>query len=54
MRHGLASSALDFGVTRVNTHVTTAAEMPHGGFKQTGEGRDLSLYGLEAYTESSM
>lgn len=45
-----ATSTLDFGVTWVNTHVTTATEMPHGGFKQTGEGKDLSLYGLEAYT----
>lgn len=44
------TSALDFGVTWVNTHVTTAAEMPHGGFKQTGGAQDLSVYGLEAYT----
>jgi betaine-aldehyde dehydrogenase len=44
------TSALDFGVTWVNTHVTTAAEMPHGGFKRTGGAQDLSVYGLEAYT----
>lgn len=44
------TSALDFGVTWVNTHVTTAAEMPHGGFKSTGGAQDLSIYGLEAYT----
>ncbi|MDV3125982.1 aldehyde dehydrogenase family protein [Mycobacterium sp. 21AC1] len=44
------TSALDFGVTWVNTHVTTAAEMPHGGFKCTGGAQDLSIYGLEAYT----
>ncbi|MET4432181.1 aldehyde dehydrogenase family protein [Mycolicibacterium sp. 624] len=44
------TTALDFGVTWVNTHVTTAAEMPHGGFKSTGGAQDLSIYGLEAYT----
>ena len=44
------TSELEFGITWVNTHVTTAAEMPHGGFKQTGDGKDLSIYGLEAYT----
>jgi betaine-aldehyde dehydrogenase len=44
------TSALDFGITWVNTHVTTAAEMPHGGFKTTGGAQDLSVYGLQAYT----
>jgi aminobutyraldehyde dehydrogenase len=34
----------------VNTHFVGASEMPHGGFKQSGYGKDLSLYALEDYT----
>ena len=34
----------------VNNHIPLVAEMPHGGFKQSGYGKDLSLYGLEDYT----
>jgi betaine-aldehyde dehydrogenase len=42
--------ALDFGAVWVNTHLPFVAEMPHGGFKQSGYGKDLSMYGLEDYT----
>ena len=51
--HGRAmrvSKALDFGCVWVNTHIPLVAEMPHGGFKQSGYGKDLSAYGLEDYT----
>ncbi|PYI64799.1 gamma-aminobutyraldehyde dehydrogenase [Arthrobacter livingstonensis] len=41
---------LDFGCVWINTHVPLVAEMPHGGFKHSGYGKDLSLYGLEDYT----
>ncbi|MEU6154012.1 gamma-aminobutyraldehyde dehydrogenase [Actinosynnema sp. NPDC047251] len=41
---------LDFGCVWVNTHLPLVAEMPHGGFKMSGYGKDLSLYGLEDYT----
>ena len=41
---------LDFGCVWVNTHLPLAAEMPHGGFKRSGYGSDLSHYGLEDYT----
>jgi betaine-aldehyde dehydrogenase len=41
---------LDFGCVWVNTHIPLVAEMPHGGFKHSGHGKDLSLYGLEDYT----
>ncbi|UZN04853.1 aminobutyraldehyde dehydrogenase [Cellulomonas sp. S1-8] len=44
------SRALDFGVVWINTHIPFVAEMPHGGFKHSGHGKDLSLYGLEEYT----
>jgi betaine-aldehyde dehydrogenase len=41
---------LDFGVVWINTHIPFVPEMPHGGFKQSGYGKDLSMYGLEDYT----
>ncbi|ONH53554.1 gamma-aminobutyraldehyde dehydrogenase [Frankia sp. CcI49] len=41
---------LDFGCVWVNTHIPIVAEMPHGGFKKSGYGKDLSVYGLEDYT----
>jgi betaine-aldehyde dehydrogenase len=51
--HGRAmrvSRRLDFGCVWVNTHIPLVAEMPHGGFKHSGYGKDLSVYGLEDYT----
>ena len=51
--HGRAmrmSAKLDFGCVWVNTHIPIVAEMPHGGFKHSGYGKDLSVYGLEDYT----
>jgi len=44
------SKALDFGCVWINTHIPLVAEMPHGGFKHSGHGKDLSMYGLEDYT----
>jgi betaine-aldehyde dehydrogenase len=41
---------LDFGCVWVNTHIPMVAEMPHGGFKSSGYGKDLSVYGFEDYT----
>ncbi len=45
------SKALQFGCVWVNDHIPLASEMPHGGFKQSGYGKDLSMYALEDYTE---
>ena len=45
------SNALRFGCVWVNDHIPLASEMPHGGFKQSGYGKDLSAYALEDYTE---
>ncbi len=51
--HGRAmrmARALDFGAVWINTHIPIVAEMPHGGFKHSGYGKDLSMYGFEDYT----
>ena len=44
------SNKLDFGCVWVNTHIPFISEMPHGGFKHSGYGKDLSMYGFEDYT----
>ncbi len=44
------AARLDFGCVWVNTHIPLVGEMPHGGFKHSGYGKDLSMYGLEDYT----
>ena len=44
------TKALDFGCVWVNTHIPMVSEMPHGGFKHSGYGKDLSMYGFEDYT----
>ncbi|UQS25321.1 gamma-aminobutyraldehyde dehydrogenase [Amycolatopsis thermalba] len=51
--HGRAmrlTAGLDFGAVWVNTHMVLVAEMPHGGFKHSGYGKDLSHYGFDDYT----
>jgi betaine-aldehyde dehydrogenase len=51
--HGRAmrmARRLDFGCVWINCHIPLVAEMPHGGFKHSGHGKDLSLYGFEDYT----
>jgi len=44
------AARLQYGVTWINTHFSTISEMPHGGFKRSGYGKDLSVFALEDYT----
>jgi 1-pyrroline dehydrogenase len=46
-----AARKLEFGTVWINDHIPLVSEMPHGGYKQSGYGKDLSLYGLEDYTQ---
>jgi betaine-aldehyde dehydrogenase len=45
------ANALRFGCVWINDHIPLASEMPHGGYKQSGYGKDLSIYSLDDYTE---
>ena len=44
------AARLEFGCVWINAHIPLVAEMPHGGFKHSGYGKDLSVYGFEDYT----
>jgi betaine-aldehyde dehydrogenase len=44
------TSRLRFGAVQVNDHLPITSEMPHGGYKQSGFGKDMSIYALEEYT----
>ena len=46
-----AARVLRFGTVWINDHIPLVSEMPHGGFKQSGYGKDMSIYSLEDYTE---
>jgi acyl-CoA reductase-like NAD-dependent aldehyde dehydrogenase len=46
-----AARKLEFGTVWINDHIPLVSEMPHGGYKQSGYGKDLSLYSLEDYTQ---
>jgi 1-pyrroline dehydrogenase len=46
-----AARKLQFGTVWINDHIPLVSEMPHGGYKQSGYGKDLSLYSLEDYTQ---
>ena len=45
-----AAARLQYGCTWINTHFMLTNEMPHGGLKQSGYGKDMSIYALEDYT----
>jgi acyl-CoA reductase-like NAD-dependent aldehyde dehydrogenase len=45
------SALLRFGTVWVNDHIPIVSELPHGGFKESGYGKDMSIYAIEAYTE---
>jgi acyl-CoA reductase-like NAD-dependent aldehyde dehydrogenase len=45
-----AARKLQFGTVWINDHIPLVSEMPHGGYKQSGHGKDLSSYSLEDYT----
>jgi 1-pyrroline dehydrogenase len=45
-----AARKLEFGCVWINDHIPIVSEMPHGGFKQSGYGKDLSMYSVEEYT----
>ena len=46
-----AARKLEFGTVWINDHIPMATEMPHGGYKQSGYGKDMSIYAVEEYTQ---
>ena len=46
-----AARRLQFGTVWINDHIPLVSEMPHGGYKQSGYGKDMSMYSLEDYTQ---
>ena len=46
-----AAKRLQFGTVWINTHIPLVSEMPHGGYKQSGYGKDMSMYSVEEYTQ---
>jgi acyl-CoA reductase-like NAD-dependent aldehyde dehydrogenase len=46
-----AARKLQFGTVWINDHIPLVSEMPHGGYKESGYGKDLSVYSLEDYTQ---
>lgn len=45
------SAGLQFGTVWINDHIPIVSELPHGGFKHSGYGKDMSIYAIDAYTE---
>jgi acyl-CoA reductase-like NAD-dependent aldehyde dehydrogenase len=47
-----AARRLQFGTVWINAHIPLVSEMPHGGYKQSGYGKEMSMYSIEEYTQT--